>query len=107
MIYFSRRSSPGEDNMAKKIHMNVDSVQGVISLLERKKEELTIFLRDTSSAVRDLEDNEWSGASPDQFYGESKLLFKDVVAQVDYLGALADRLRKAIADFEAAAAKLS
>ena len=93
--------------MAKKIHMDVDSVQGVISLLERKKEELTNFLRDTSSAVRDLEGNEWTGPSPDQFYGESKLLCNDVAAQVDYMGALADRLRKAIADFEAAAAKLS
>ena len=93
--------------MAKKIHMDVGSVQGVISLLERKKQELTNLLSDTSSAVRDLEENEWSGASPDQFYGEYKLLFTDVVAQVDHMGALADRLRKAVADFEAAAAKLS
>ncbi|MBN2085790.1 MAG: WXG100 family type VII secretion target [Anaerolineales bacterium] len=93
--------------MAKKIHMDVDSVQGVISLLERKKEELTNFLRDTSLAVRNLEENEWAGASPDQFYGEYELLCKDVVAQVDYLGALAGRLRTAIAEFEAAAAKLS
>jgi uncharacterized protein YukE len=93
--------------MAKKIHMDVDSVQGVISLLERKKEELTNYLRDTSSAVGDLEENEWTGDSPDQFYGEYEVLCQDMVKQADYMGTLADRLRKAIADFEAAAAKLS
>ncbi len=93
--------------MAKKIHMDVDSVQGVISLLERKKEELTNYLRDTSLAVRNLEENEWTGNSPDQFYREYKVLCQDMVKQVDHMGALADRLRKAIADFEAAAAKLS
>jgi uncharacterized protein YukE len=90
-----------------KIHMDVDSVQAVIALLEGKKGELTNFIRDTSLAVRNLEENEWTGKSPDQFYGEYEILCQDIVKQVDYMGALADRLRKAIADFEAAAAKFS
>ncbi|MBN2084169.1 MAG: hypothetical protein JW748_03025 [Anaerolineales bacterium] len=93
--------------MTKKIHMDVDSVQGVIFLLERKKEEQTDFIRDTSLAVRNLEENEWSGASPDQFYSEYDLLYKDVLTQVDSTGAFADRLPKVIAEINAAAAKLS
>jgi uncharacterized protein YukE len=93
--------------MAKKIHMDVDSVRAVIQLLERKKGELTSFIRDTSIAVNGLEGGDWIGDAPDQFYGEYEELRLEIMKQVDTMGGLADRLRKAIADFEAAAAKLS
>jgi uncharacterized protein YukE len=93
--------------MTKKIHMDVDSVRAVIALLDRKKGELTGFIQITSSAVNGLEGGDWIGGAPDQFYGEYEELQTDLIKQVDTMGGLAGRLRKAIADFEAAAAKLS
>ena len=93
--------------MPKRIHMDVDSVRAVIELLERKKGELTNFIRETSIAVNELEGGDWIGDAPDQFYGEYGEVRQDMMKQVDCMGALADRLREAIADFEAAAAKLS
>jgi uncharacterized protein YukE len=93
--------------MAKKIHMDVDSVRAVIPLLERKKGELTSFVQGTSIAVNRLEGGDWIGDAPNQFYGEYEEFRHAIMKQVDAMGGLADRLRKAIADFEAAAAKLS
>jgi uncharacterized protein YukE len=93
--------------MAKKIHMDVDSVRAVIPLLERKKGELTSFVQGTSIAVNGLEGGDWIGDAPNQFYGEYEELRLVIMKPVDAMGGLADRLRKAIADFEAAAAKLS
>jgi WXG100 family type VII secretion target len=92
--------------MPTKIHMNVDSVRAVIQLLENKKGELTGFVTTVSSAVNGLEGGEWVGEAPTQFYGEYGELREELMKQVNYMGALADRLRQAIADFEAAAAKL-
>jgi WXG100 family type VII secretion target len=93
--------------MATKIHMDVGSVRAVAALLERKKGELEGFVSDVTIAVNGLEGGDWIGDAPNQFYDEYVGFRQNLTKQVDYMGALADRLRQAIADFEAAAAKLS
>ncbi|MBN2084513.1 MAG: WXG100 family type VII secretion target [Anaerolineales bacterium] len=93
--------------MTAKIHMDVDSVRAVAALLERRKGEMEGFIRDVSIAVNGLEGGEWIGNAPAQFYDEYVAFRRDLIKQVEYMGALADRLGRAIADFEAAAAKLS
>jgi uncharacterized protein YukE len=99
--------SPREDVMAKKIHMDVGCVRAVMGLLERKKVELGGFISGISYAVNGLEGGDWIGDAPDQFYGEYAELRVEMMKQVGCMGTLAERLRQAIADFEAAAAKLS
>ncbi|MBN2085078.1 MAG: WXG100 family type VII secretion target [Anaerolineales bacterium] len=93
--------------MAKNIHMDVDSLRAVIQLLEGKKGELTEYVTDVSNGVNGLEGGDWVGGAPNQFYEDFEAKREDLMKQVDYMGALAGRLRQAIADFEAAAAKLS
>lgn len=93
--------------MAKKLHMDVDSVRAVILLLEGKKGELTGFVQSVNNAVNGLEGGDWIGGAPAQFYGDYEAKREELMKRVEYMGALADRLRQAIADFEAAAAKLS
>jgi uncharacterized protein YukE len=93
--------------MPPPIHMNPDSVRAVIQLLERKKGELTGFITAVSGAVNGLESGDWIGDAPSQFYGDYAAKREELMKQVEYMGALADRLSRAVADFEAAAAKLS
>ncbi len=93
--------------MPPPIHMDPDSLRAVIQLLERKKGELEQFITDVSIAVNGLEGGDWIGDAPDQFYDEYVGFRQDLVKQVEYMGTLADRLGRAIADWEAAAAKLS
>lgn len=93
--------------MANKIHMDVDSVRAVIQLLEGKKGELTEFVTAVSNAVNGLEDGDWVGGAPNQFYSDYQAKREELMKRVEYMNALANRLRQAIAEFEAAAAKLS
>ncbi len=91
----------------QKIHMDIDSVRAVMDLLVRREGELKDFLKDVTIAVNGLEGGDWIGDAPNQFYDEYAGFRQDLTKQVEYMGTLADRLGQAIADFEAAAAKLS
>jgi uncharacterized protein YukE len=93
--------------MAKKIHMDVDSVRAVIGLLGKKETELKAFIAELTRAISGLEETDWIGEAPNQFYCEYEELRGELMNQVDYMETLAGRLSRAIADFEAAAAKLS
>ena len=88
------------------IHMDVDSVRAVIQLLARKKGELEGFISGVSRDVDGLEGVAWIGEAPAQFFYEYAELREDLMEQVRYTQTLADRLTQAIADYEAAAAKL-
>ncbi len=93
--------------MAQKIHMDVDSVRAVIGLLGKKESELKTSIAELNRAVSGLEEIEWIGEAPSQFYCEYEELRGDLMNQVEYMEALAGRLNQAISDYEAAAAKLS
>ncbi len=89
------------------IHMDPGSVRAVIELLGRKESELKTFIADLTRALSGLEEMDWIGEAPSQFYYEYGELRRDLMTQVEYMEALAGRLRQAISDYEAAAAKLS
>ncbi len=93
--------------MANKIHMDIDSVRAVIQLLEGKKGELTEYVTDVGNGVNGLEGGDWVGGAPAQFYEDYEAKREDLMKRIEDMSALANRLRQAIADFEAAAAKLS
>jgi uncharacterized protein YukE len=107
MIYNFLSRTLREDDMPPPIHMDPDSLRAVIQLLERKKGELETFISGISIAVNGLEGGDWIGDAPDQFYDEYAGFRLDLIKQVECMEALADRLGRAIADWEAAAAKLS
>jgi hypothetical protein len=54
-----------------------------------------------------LEEIDWIGEAPSQFYCEYEELRGDLMIQAEYMETLAGRLKQAISDYEAAAAKLS
>ncbi|MGB7537291.1 MAG: hypothetical protein WBM17_02015 [Anaerolineales bacterium] len=93
--------------MAKKIHMDIDSVRAVMDLLGRKESELKDFITLLNRAVSGLEEIDWIGEAPSQFYGKYEEMRGDLMAQVEYMETLASRLSQAISEYEAAAAKLS
>lgn len=92
--------------MTPPIHMDPDSVRAVMQLLTRKEGELRTFITDLNRAVLVLEEGEWVGEAPNQFYYEYGELRRDILGKVDEMTALADRLKQAVSDWEAAAAKL-
>ncbi len=93
--------------MPPPIHMDPDSLRAVIGMLGRKESELKAFITELNRVVSGLEEIDWIGEAPSQFYCEYEELRGDLMTQVEYMQTLAGRLKQAISDYEAAAAKLS
>ena len=93
--------------MPPPIHMDVDSVRMVVDQLVRKEARLKDMIKDLTRAVVVLEEGDWVGNSPNQFFGEYNEFASELLKQVEQMETLAGRLRQAVRDYKSAAAKLS
>ncbi|MBN2084166.1 MAG: hypothetical protein JW748_03010 [Anaerolineales bacterium] len=92
--------------MPPPIHMDVDSVRSVMELLMRERESLKKSLKSITGAVMELEEGEWAGSSANQFFTDYDDMLIKLNPRLDAMEAFAGRLWQAIADWEAASAKL-
>ena len=89
------------------LNMDVDSVRAVMELILNKKDELMQLIDAIPDDVSVLEQGDWIGDPPTEFYARCREVFPKVKEKVEFMDTLAGQLRQAIADWEAAAAKLS
>ncbi len=89
------------------IHMDVDQVTAVLTLMTRTQAAVREITGNLNNAVMAVHDTEWKGKAELEFYKEYEDLDTKLKQQIGAMETLIERLRQEIAEWEAMAAKLA
>ncbi len=89
------------------IHMDIEPVKAVLDLMTKDEKEIREILKNLTDAVAAMHGSDWVGKAEEDFHNQYDELQKRLTNQADSMEALAERMRREIAEWEAIAAKLA
>ncbi|MBN2084512.1 MAG: WXG100 family type VII secretion target [Anaerolineales bacterium] len=89
------------------IHMDIEPVKAALDLMTKDETEIREILKTLTDAVAAIHGGDWEGKAEEDFQNQYKELNSRLQNQTDSMEALAERLRREIAEWEAMAAKLA